>query len=160
MKYITYYEEYFKGKILNVAKHKVLCNVHLINKEKHKKTLLTYAQVCAIREDWIKSNGTLHQTNLAKEYGVSLSTMHNIIHNKKWYDPEYLPCKTSKITNGKLDTSLIETIRLNYRNFPKPRPTYKAYAQNYEISGVHMGTILKGNIYKDKKGPILGKDYK
>lgn len=97
---IEMYEKEYGSKVLNKSKRNLISGSHLIDKEKHKRTLLTLSSVDAIRRDWIKSEGTLHQTQLAIEYGVSLATIHNIIHNKRWYDPLYVPHQTSSKLKG------------------------------------------------------------
>lgn len=156
---IQSYRSTYGSKVLNKSLHTTTIVSDLINKEKHLKTLLTFSQVNAIRKAWNASRGTLKQTDLAIKYKVSLPTIHNIIHNKRWQDSEYVPYKPNKIGGGKLDSSMVPYIRENYQQLATPRPSYREYAEDYGITGVAMGLILRGKSYKSLPGPLLGKDY-
>lgn len=145
--------------ILNIRRGVLSSRDKIVNNESHLKTLLTLDQVHAIRDLWNSSRGTLNQTDLANKYNVSLSTIHNIIHNKRWVDTNYEPYKSAKVSNSKLHSTDITTIRNTYYSLPVPRISGRKFAAQYNISGTHMNNILRGRIYSDKGGPILGKDY-
>lgn len=57
--------------------------------EKHHQAVLTWEKVRSIRQEYARTHTT--KTHLARQYGVSDTTIHYIIINKNWTDPAYAP---------------------------------------------------------------------
>lgn len=60
--------------------------------EWHGRAVLTWEKVRAIRKEY--QAGRITQRQLAKHWGVSQTTIHRILTNKNWVDPEYEPSST------------------------------------------------------------------
>jgi DNA-binding XRE family transcriptional regulator len=57
--------------------------------EWHGRAILTWEKVRAIRKEYQDTRVT--QRQLAKRWGVSQTTIHRILTNKNWVDPDYDP---------------------------------------------------------------------
>lgn len=61
--------------------------------EEHPHHVLTWDQVKSIRQEYNVEDATQRpsQKALSRKYGVSSVTIHKIIHNTYWPDPDYVP---------------------------------------------------------------------
>ena len=62
--------------------------------EHHGRAVLTWEKVRAMRHEYVTGSGKITQRQLAAKWGVSQTTVHRILTNKNWIDPEYSPQKT------------------------------------------------------------------
>lgn len=63
--------------------------------EWHGRSVLTWEKVRKIRDSYV--SGGVTQRALAREWGVSQTTIHRILTNKNWKDPDYHPPGTNSI---------------------------------------------------------------
>lgn len=57
--------------------------------EDHGRAILTWEKVRGIRNDALTLK--LSQRRLAEKWEISQTTIHRIVTNKSWHDPEYTP---------------------------------------------------------------------
>lgn len=113
-------------------------------------------EVIKIRHLYAESNIT--QEILAERFGVSPSTIENIVRGKR--SPHLPgPITLNRLENYKvLSDEDVVKIRSKYANFGK-KFICSLECKQYNISRRYFSAILKGEARKNLPGPLLGKDY-
>ena len=113
-------------------------------------TKLTYAQANEIRSRY--QEGSISHRKLAKEYGVSRSTIERICNNKQYTRPGQGPVRPAP--KRRLDDAAIVDIRNRYAT---GRYSQLELGRMYGVTGEHINQIVLGNSRRDAGGPIAVK---
>lgn len=113
--------------------------------ENNSKAKFTWDQIRDIRE----KAKTMRITEIAEEYGVAPTTLGPIVHNKTWYDPNYVPpgklqTVGSSSHQSKLTMDQVKEIRAIWRT-----TTIPLLAQKYGVDSSSISNIIKNKTYVD-----------
>lgn len=151
---IDEYRLTYKCKLLNKA-NKGIAPTGVSGSE-HPQSKLTLDSVLKLRTLWVTSKGTLKLKDLAQQFNVSTTCIHNVLNNKSYIDPNYTPPKTPSTRLSKLSFEDILHLRTEYKN---NKPTLKSLGAQYGITGAYVGRLIAGKALPHAPGPIKGKDY-
>ena len=132
-----------------------------VSGEQHHASKLSDIQVSEIRTRWKNDFKSLTLRTLSAEYNVSVTTIHNIVNNKRSYDPEYAPPVESLKNfhpNRKLSEEDIVAMRVKYSNIGR-KIVMSSECKLYNISDAYFSRLLRGCASPQLGGPILGRDY-
>lgn len=150
---IAKYREEYGSKLLNKADKGAAPTG--VSGVQHKQSKLTQSEVSLLREVWTRTKGEVPLSNLAEEFNISVTSVHNVVQNKSYIDPNYTPIKAG-VRKKKLTLEDVYAIRVEYRD---SRPTQASLAKKYGITSQYLGRLVKGQYMPDAGGPILGRDY-
>lgn len=119
--------------------HAIDTGLHPQKGEDNWMSVLTWEQVKNIREQYKPMDEKYSAAKLAKHYGVSPSTISNIVHGKTWIEDEYTP----KLHRTKVSPEYFQEIKDKYI-YKDPKYGAKALAKEYGVCQQTIGRIVRG----------------